>query len=84
MNLRLPLYKTAGIFILLVSTFCIKQKSYAQCATPISFFPYTEGFETTNGGWTPGGTGSDWAWGTPTKPVITGAGSGTKCWVIGG
>lgn len=56
----------------------------AQCGSPINSFPYTEGFEITNGGWVAGGTGSDWAWGTPSKPVISGAGGGTKCWVIGG
>ena len=84
MNLRLPLYRTAGIIILLISTFCISQKSNAQCTTPVSVFPYTEGFEITNGGWTAGGTGSDRAWGTPSKPVITGAATGTKCWIIGG
>ena len=63
---------------------CIAQNTVAQCATPIATFPYNEDFEITNGAWTPGGTGSDWAWGTPAKPVITGAGSGAKCWVIGG
>lgn len=60
------------------------QKSGAQCGTPISVFPYSEGFEATNGSWVPGGAGSDWAWGTPSKPVITGAATGTKCWIIGG
>ncbi|MEP7236894.1 MAG: gliding motility-associated C-terminal domain-containing protein [Ferruginibacter sp.] len=64
--------------------FCLTQKLNAQCATPITAFPYTEGFETTNGNWTTGGTASDWAWGTPTKSVINGAASGTKCWVVGG
>jgi len=56
----------------------------AQCGSPIATFPYQEGFEATNGGWFSGGAGSDWTWGTPSKPVITGAGGGTKCWVIGG
>lgn len=56
----------------------------AQCATPINIFPYTEGFETSNGGFTTGGTASDWAWGTPAKPVITAASTGTKCWIVGG
>lgn len=55
----------------------------AQCTTTIATFPYQQDFETSNGGWTPGGTNSDWAWGTPLKPVINGAGSGTKCWVTG-
>jgi gliding motility-associated-like protein len=31
-----------------------------------------------------GGTGSDWAWGSPSKPLISGAASGTKCWITGG
>ncbi len=84
MNLRLLLHSTAGIIIFLISTFCISKKSDAQCGTPISIFPYTEGFEATNGGWVPGGAGSDWAWGTPSKTVITGSGAGTKCWIIGG
>jgi len=56
----------------------------AQCSTGITAFPFTEGFEATDGGWTSGGTGNDWAWGTPNKPVISGAGGGAKCWVIGG
>lgn len=56
----------------------------AQCTGGITSFPYTEGFETTDGGWVSGGTGNDWAWGTPSKPVITAAGGGAKCWVVGG
>ncbi|MEP6677100.1 MAG: gliding motility-associated C-terminal domain-containing protein [Ferruginibacter sp.] len=56
----------------------------AQCTTPIAVFPYTENFEASNGGWFAGGTASDWVWGTPMKPVISGAAAGTKCWVTGG
>src|SRR6478736_2997677 len=84
MTLRPLIYRIPGIIFFLVSTFCIPTRSVAQCGTPISVFPYTEGFEATNGGWTPGGTASDWAWGTPSKPVITGAATGTKCWITGG
>ena len=58
--------------------------SFSQCATPISNFPYREDFETSNGNWVPGGTFSDWTWGTPSKPVINSAGSGSKCWITGG
>jgi gliding motility-associated-like protein len=47
-------------------------------------FPYTEGFETTNGSWTTGGSLSDWTWGTPAKTVIDGAATGAKCWIVGG
>jgi gliding motility-associated-like protein len=53
----------------------------SQCVTN---FPYTENFEVSNGNWTTGGTFSDWTWGTPSKPVITSAGSGSKCWITGG
>jgi gliding motility-associated-like protein len=82
--LRLLIYRAAVIIILYVTTFCITQKSRAQCAAPITVFPYNEGFEATDGGWTTGGTLSDWAWGTPAKTVITAAASGTKCWIVGG
>ncbi len=52
----------------------------AQCNVS---FPYTEDFETSNGGWTPGGAASDWTWGTPSKQIISAAGSGVKCWITG-
>ena len=60
------------------------QKTNAQCGTPISTFPYNEGFEAGNGGWTPGGTFSSWAWGSPSKPVINSAATGINCWIVGG
>lgn len=68
----------------MICTLCVPNKLQAQCGTPISVFPYTDGFEANNGGWTTGGTGSSWAWGTPTKAIITGAAAGTKCWITGG
>jgi len=49
----------------------------------ISTFPYSEGFETA-ASWVSGGTGNDWAWGTPTHPLINSAGGGAKCWCVGG
>lgn len=52
-------------------------------AQTISTFPYLEDFENGNGGWTPGGVGS-WALGTPAKPTINSAASGTNAWVTGG
>src|SRR5215204_3713188 len=58
----------------------IGMSSVAQCVTT---FPYSQDFEASNGNWTPGGTASDWSWGTPLKPVINAAASGSKCWVIG-
>ena len=84
MKLGLLLHKTAGFIFSLACIFCFTQKTAAQCGTPIAVFPYTEGFEVTNGGWSSGGTSSDWAWGTPAKTVINGAATGTKCWVVGG
>ena len=58
--------------------------SYAQCLTPINVFPYDEDFETTDGGWAPGST-THWEWGQiVSKPVITAAGGGQKCWLVGG
>lgn len=58
--------------------------SFTQCITPVSGLPYNENFETSNGNWVAGGTFSDWAWGTPSKPVINAASSGSKCWITGG
>lgn len=55
----------------------------AQCGTVISTFPYSEGFEAAPA-WASGGTGSDWAWGTPAHPLINTAGGGTKSWCVGG
>lgn len=78
------LYRTARLIFLPVCSFFISERSNAQCGTPISVFPYTEGFETTNGSWTSGGTGSDWAWGTPAKSTINAAATGSKCWITGG
>ncbi len=55
----------------------------AQCPTTIATFPYQEGFEG-SAAWTSGGTGNDWAWGTPSKATINAAGGGSKCWITGG
>ena len=61
--------------------FC--QILHGQCTSAIAGFPYTEDFEATNGGWLPGGTASQWSWGTPAKPVISSAASGQRCWITG-
>ncbi len=84
MIFRLSLYRTAGLVLLILISLCMSERALAQCSTPISTFPYTEGFEATNGSWVPGGVGSDWAWGTPTKATINAAASGLKCWITGG
>lgn len=52
----------------------------AQC---VAVFPYDEDFEAAPA-WTAGGAGSDWAWGSPNKPIISGAGGGLNAWCIGG
>ena len=66
---------------------CFYQSSKAQC---INTFPHVEDFETA-ATWTaytaPTSTWSsnDWAWGTPNHTyVIKSAGSGNKCWCVGG
>ncbi len=56
----------------------------AQCGTPVNSFPYSESFETSDGGWVSGGFGNDWAWGTPAKTIINTAGGGVRCWITGG
>ena len=70
--------------ILLISFLIQTSHANAQCGTTIANFPYHEDFETSQGGWVSGGTGSDWAWGMPNKPTINMAGSGLNCWVTGG
>ena len=46
--------------------------------------PYFENFENGTNGWTSGGFGSTWAFGTPNKSVIVGAHSGQNAWTNGG
>ncbi|MEO7081528.1 MAG: PKD domain-containing protein, partial [Flavobacteriales bacterium] len=59
------------------------QAVQGQCGSIISTFPYNEGFEA-SAAWTSGGTGNDWAWGTPAHPLINSAGGGSKSWCVGG
>lgn len=47
----------------------------------ISSLPYSEGFESGNGFWNVGGTGSSWALGTPGGTVISQANNGSNAWV---
>lgn len=57
---------------------------YAQCSSTISSFPYLEHFNSSDGGFVAGGSGSSWAWGTPSKPIINSAAGGSgSCWVTG-
>lgn len=50
----------------------------------VSSYPYFQDFELGTGGWVSGGINNTWAYGTPSKPTINTAASGTKCWVNGG
>ncbi len=50
----------------------------------VNVLPYSEGFETIDGGWSSklvAGTSNDFVWGTPYKTFLSGAASGSKCWV---
>ncbi len=67
-------------FLLFFFAFVCAIQSNAQC---INTFPSTQNFETAPT-WISGGINSDWAWGAPTKGVITVAGGGSKCWIVGG
>ncbi|TCJ19199.1 PKD domain-containing protein [Flaviaesturariibacter flavus] len=80
---RCVLLAFKGLLPLVLLLLC-QVAALAQCTTVVSTFPYSEDFESNNGGWVPGGTGSDWDWGTPAKRVITGAGSGARCWITAG
>jgi len=58
----------------------------AQCTAPISTFPYNENFELNNGNWTRS-SATHWDWGSIIpggKTIITAAGQGQKCWIVGG
>ncbi len=62
----------------------MQQASHAQCTTVINSFPYTEDFESSDGGWVRSSS-LHWDWGQIiSKPVITAAGGGSKCWIVGG
>lgn len=69
------------VLLLLVFALMLSVNSIAQCITA---YPYFEDFETGPGSWVPGGTNSDWSWGTPGKTLISQAGSGINCWITGG
>ena len=84
----LPMLLFLNKRIILIALVCIYtgtiQQACAQCSVTVATFPYTEGFEANDGNWVPGGSGSDWAWGTPAKTTIITAGGGDKCWITGG
>lgn len=73
-----------GVPIAILLPFLFIATAYSQCIAVINSLPYREGFENNDGGWLSGGMGNDWAWGSPNKTVINGAGAGNKCWITGG
>ncbi len=71
-------------FCLIFTYLLCTNTTIAQCNTTIASFPYFENFEAGQGNFTTGGNNNDWAYGTPSKNIITNAASGTKCWITGG
>ena len=57
---------------------------FAACAVTLNSFPYAEDFEFGAGNWVSGGVNNDWTLGSPSKPIISAAGSGNNCWITGG
>ena len=70
-----------NIALIIIAIIANQNSSFGQC---ISSFPAKFDFEANNGGFTTGGSNSDWAWGKPNKPVINAAYSGQNCWITGG
>ncbi|MCP9750716.1 gliding motility-associated C-terminal domain-containing protein [Ferruginibacter sp. HRS2-29] len=84
-----PFFSNKHLFVFWIICCCLSVNVFAQqhrapCLSSINAFPYDEGFESSAGDWFTGGQNSDWTLGTPSKTVISAAGQGTKCWVIGG
>lgn len=82
LNIRL-IQQICTTFYCFVVLLLLTTGLHAQCTSSIASFPYQEDFEASSGTWVPGGTASDWSWGTPLKPVINKAASGAKCWITG-
>ncbi len=84
---RITMMQCYGILcklILSLICFAIQTDLRAQCAAPINSYPYSEDFETGNGNWVRS-SADHWEWGQIiSKPVITSASSGNRCWVVGG
>ncbi|MBA2746716.1 MAG: gliding motility-associated C-terminal domain-containing protein, partial [Flavisolibacter sp.] len=80
--LMVPFYKKCLLALVFISI-AFFSTAEAQCIAPTQAAPYSENFENNNGNWVPGGTASEWSWGTPIKTVINGAASGSKCWITG-
>lgn len=83
------MYSIKSIFsyVLMLPLFVLTAKiTKAQCNNPISTFPYLEGFESGQGGWS-ASADNYWEWGTiaqNSKLIINSSGGGQKCWIVGG
>ncbi|PSG86909.1 fibronectin type III domain-containing protein, partial [Mesoflavibacter zeaxanthinifaciens] len=67
--------KKTTLLICLIALF-----SSIQSFSQITSYPYSEDFESGDGGWTANGTGT-WALGTPAATIINSAASGSNSWV---
>ena len=79
---------TRGVFQIIASTHLATDANAGNNSGNVSSFivpgatlPYQDSFETSDGGWTPGGTLSTWALGVPAGTFINAASNGTKAWV---
>lgn len=82
--MKLRLYRIISKLMLLLMFAALHADLLAQCASPISAYPYTEDFEAGNGNWIRS-SADHWEWGQIiSKPVITSASSGSRCWLVGG
>jgi gliding motility-associated-like protein len=71
-------------FVLFITILFFSKNTLSQCRIVSTSSPYSEGFETSNGGWIAGGTNVDWVYGSPSKNRIISAGGGLKCMFVGG
>jgi len=78
--------KNTTLFSFIFMLTLMVQQANAQCTAIINTFPYNEGFENADDGKWTSFPANSWACGLPatTKQVIQSAGSGVKCWIVGG
>jgi len=76
------------LFKIFIISSCIYRLSVsdlsAACLVTVNTFPYAEDFEFGAGNWVTGGVNNDWTLGSPSKSIISSAGSGSNCWITGG
>lgn len=82
--MKLQLYRIFWKLMLSLFFAALHADLQAQCASPVSAYPYIEDFEAGNGNWIRS-SADHWEWGQViSKPVITSAASGSRCWLVGG